>query len=649
MDRIDGREAPSRRLLSKIFRGSRTNPPHQIPIEKEHQRGIGGLRKSRQENMRLRSGKSKGESRNSPSTYDGSTLSGTIEPSSGKVQVISHIPKTIQLSVKSAPAILTSPESKQSVKSAPTVLIQGSSGSITEKTPSNDFDHSRPRVKRASSMSNVKWNDPKNLSPPGLCRRSKSSYMGRSLSKRSSVSSGKHDDFKSVTSQDLLRRRKSLDIKSCVRVPSGNITLVYTDIQNSTALWELYPVAMKEALDLHDSIVRRCYSDHNGYEITTEGDAFHLAFQHPLDALSFCLQAQDDLYFADWSETILSSEYAKEERTKAFRGPRVRMALHHGPTTSYIHKVTGRVLYKGEAVSIGKSLESMCHGGQILTTVETWREVSGMAERYLGSPQVVDCGEHIILGKQTEGQRGGLTSKRILQLLPKQFAFDFFEARGDKQEEETRYNFGECIIKTVEDRKGREFPNLNTKGQISASFFDAPFAHNRATICFVYTVESLHHLSDRCKTKNASVLAKLIRSLLVSSDPPGYECQEGNGSWMLAFNSTFQAVDFGLRLIDELEDAPLKVKVGVHSGRFISMGPHKITGRADYFGPIVNRAARVASASRVGDVSVGYALETGDEVVPPDFGSGVDVQLSGKHKYKGISVEMITFSCCRSS
>merc|ERR1719329_1393851 len=81
------------------------------------------------------------------------------------------------------------------------------------------------------------------------------------------------------------------------------------------------------------------------------------------------------------------------------------------------------------------------------------------------------------------------------------------------------------------------------------------------------------------------------------------------------------AVTFGLSLKSTLEGAHELVgsvdrdnmfKVGILSGPFTSMGPHKTTGMADYFGPIVNRAARVASNCKPGQVCIGVPLLNGD-------------------------------------
>lgn len=423
-------------------------------------------------------------------------------------------------------------------------------------------------------------------------------------------------------------------------VPEGDITIVYTDIQGSTAMWEANPVAMKEALDLHDRIIRKCYSNQNGYEITTEGDAFQLAFNHPLDAFKFALRCQIDLHKANWSPGILKLKTALDSENDSFRGFRVRMGIHHGATRSKVHSMTGRIFYEGETVSITKAIEKMCHGGQILTTIETWKMVGGMSERELGSPQVLDCGEHLLYQNKKK-DKSATVSKQILQLVPRRFAYDYFSARGTASvDSNIKGNNKSKII------KGRQFPPLVTKGQLSASFHDAPFSNSKATIVFVYTVNRNDvDLSDRVRDKNSATLSKIVRNLLVRGDPPGYECQQDNGSWMLAFHKTVHAVSFSLNLLETVSSAPLQVKVGIHTGTFTSMGPHAVTGRADYFGPIVNRAARVASTADDSSSVLGLPVEIGEVIVPPDFGSSVNVKFIGQQKLKGVSVNMALFSC----
>ena len=481
---------------------------------------------------------------------------------------------------------------------------------------------------------------------------------------RSSINSGDlcDDDMTMATMSTKANafRPSSMNRAKDMSAPNGDVTIVYTDIQGSTSFWETCPSAMKEAQDMHDMIIRQCYSDHKGYEIATEGDAFNVAFQHPVDALAFALQCQQKLFKADWPKGILDHPDGKDEPNLKFRGFRVRFGIHHGPTTSWIHETTGRTVYSGDAVKIAKAIEGMCHGGQILTSMETWQAVSGMAERYLGRPQILDCGEHLLFeSKVPNPDNNGYTTtryaRRIMQLVPVDLAFDFFRARGrlDVPNEEgrpTRYE-----IKDSSLVQGRLFPPLISKRQLSTSFLNAPYANGRVTISFVYTVGLDDSNPDHC-TANLKKLAKHIRKQLLMLNPPGYECQEDSGCWMLAFDRMAHAVTFGLNLNSAVSNSrdllgnvgyENMFKVGILSGPFTAMGPHKTTGMADYFGPIVNRAARVASNCEPGQVCVGIALADGVTADPPDFGPTVNVRLLEIKKLKGITIDVAIFQCTK--
>ena len=57
-------------------------------------------------------------------------------------------------------------------------------------------------------------------------------------------------------------------------IPSGTITLLFTDIEGSTKLWEAHPEAMQIALARHDALLREAIEANNGYVFKTVGDAF---------------------------------------------------------------------------------------------------------------------------------------------------------------------------------------------------------------------------------------------------------------------------------------------------------------------------------------------------------------------------------------
>ncbi|GIL74684.1 hypothetical protein Vretimale_2319 [Volvox reticuliferus] len=88
-------------------------------------------------------------------------------------------------------------------------------------------------------------------------------------------------------------------------------TLLVTDIQDSTPLWEILPAeVMDSAVKLHQRVLRELLLKHAGYESATEGDSFILAFHRPDRALGFALAAQEALLAADWPQDLLASPHA---------------------------------------------------------------------------------------------------------------------------------------------------------------------------------------------------------------------------------------------------------------------------------------------------------------------------------------------------
>jgi adenylate cyclase len=62
------------------------------------------------------------------------------------------------------------------------------------------------------------------------------------------------------------------------------ISCIFTDIIDSTNLWEFDATAMWEALQIHDGIIRAQIVLFSGYEVKTGGDSFR-----KFNSLSFFL------------------------------------------------------------------------------------------------------------------------------------------------------------------------------------------------------------------------------------------------------------------------------------------------------------------------------------------------------------------------
>src|SRR5687768_374655 len=89
-----------------------------------------------------------------------------------------------------------------------------------------------------------------------------------------------------------------------MNAPTGTVTIVFTDIEDSTPLWERHGRAFEACLARHNEILRAAIAAHHGYEVKTEGDAFMVAFARAGDAVQFALDSQLKLDAEPWPAAI---------------------------------------------------------------------------------------------------------------------------------------------------------------------------------------------------------------------------------------------------------------------------------------------------------------------------------------------------------
>ncbi len=153
-------------------------------------------------------------------------------------------------------------------------------------------------------------------------------------------------------------------------LPSGTVTLLFTDIEGSTQHWEQQRAAMADALRRHDELLRTTIEAHGGHVFKTMGDAVCAAFSRAPDAVAAAADAQRALAAEDWSVA---------------GGLVVRMALHSGTTDEREGD------YFGPAVNRIARLLAIAHGGQVVVSGSTAALLRGvMPERM----QLTDLGEH---------------------------------------------------------------------------------------------------------------------------------------------------------------------------------------------------------------------------------------------------------------
>ncbi|QLG70596.1 hypothetical protein HG535_0A05370 [Zygotorulaspora mrakii] len=173
----------------------------------------------------------------------------------------------------------------------------------------------------------------------------------------------------------LMTRRSTFEDATLRRLqpeilpPTGNLAIVFTDIKNSTFLWELFPNAMRTAIKTHNDVMRRLLRIYGGYEVKTEGDAFMVAFPTPISSLVWCMSVQLKLLSAQWPEEITSIQdgcvILDKNGNKIYQGLSVRMGIHWGCPVPELDLVTQRMDYLGPMVNKAARVEGVADGGQI--------------------------------------------------------------------------------------------------------------------------------------------------------------------------------------------------------------------------------------------------------------------------------------------
>lgn len=170
-----------------------------------------------------------------------------------------------------------------------------------------------------------------------------------------------------------------------VAPPIGQVALVFTDIKNSTSLWETNG-GMQTAMRLHNSLLRRQLRNIGGYEVKTEGDAFMVSFPSVTSALLWCFNVQLQLLRENWPQELLECEDGKEvydaNGELIYRGLSVRMGLHWGSPVCEADPITRRMDYFGPMVNRASRISGAADGGQILASRDAIAEFTTLLNAF---------------------------------------------------------------------------------------------------------------------------------------------------------------------------------------------------------------------------------------------------------------------------
>jgi predicted ATPase/DNA-binding SARP family transcriptional activator len=150
---------------------------------------------------------------------------------------------------------------------------------------------------------------------------------------------------------------------------SSEVSLLFTDIEDSTRVGEEHPDEMREALVIHNELLRHRIESGGGRIFKTTGHGFHAAFKRAQDAARAAIVGQQELARTPWPHPV---------------GIRVRMGLDTGACDERDGD------FFGSAVNRAARLEAVAHGRQTVASQAT-------AERLrIAAPEIelIELGKH---------------------------------------------------------------------------------------------------------------------------------------------------------------------------------------------------------------------------------------------------------------
>jgi predicted ATPase/class 3 adenylate cyclase len=158
-----------------------------------------------------------------------------------------------------------------------------------------------------------------------------------------------------------------------LELPHGTVTLLFSDVEGSTALLSRLGPLYADALDGHRKIMRAAWAAHGGSELGTEGDSFFVVFTAASHAIAAAVEAQQRLVGHSWPEGV---------------GLRVRIGIHTGAPQVHDGGYIGMDVHRAARIA------AAAHGGQVVVSEVTARLLGG-ADSGL-EVELTDLGMHVL-------------------------------------------------------------------------------------------------------------------------------------------------------------------------------------------------------------------------------------------------------------
>ncbi len=157
-------------------------------------------------------------------------------------------------------------------------------------------------------------------------------------------------------------------------LPTGTVTLLFTDIEGSTRLLQQVGERYADVLAALRHVLRTVFHQWHGHEVDTQGDSFFVAFARASDAIAAAVAMQRALAAGAWPDGVTVA---------------VRMGVHTGEPLRTAEGYVGLDVHRAARVM------SAGHGGQVLLS-HTTRDLveqtlpDGVSLRDLGAHRLKD-------------------------------------------------------------------------------------------------------------------------------------------------------------------------------------------------------------------------------------------------------------------
>ncbi|KAK9831142.1 hypothetical protein WJX74_004743 [Apatococcus lobatus] len=274
-------------------------------------------------------------------------------------------------------------------------------------------------------------------------------------------------------------------------------------------------------------------------------DAFIIAFHEALDAANFAVGLQQALLTLPWPADVLSSKHAEAQfrydGENLFKGLRVRMAMHTAiPAAIEVHTETGKMEYMGELVDLTEAIS---------------RLPAGHLSRHASHSSM----QHI------ESHHAATSEQAVVFIDQGRFGLTEFSAAPGSFNESLAVTGGVHIVEVVPSElacRAVTFPALDPALKVGPSFFDAPGASAAAlpgrslaeshdvdvtiVFCSSCQMKALMAICPEAARAASAKFKSCLRTTLRLTQ--GYECQEKEGTFMLAFEKPHHAAEWAILL-----------------------------------------------------------------------------------------------------